>query len=207
MSRLATVAGAVSALLVAGSAVAWATTLTVTSKHLGASALTTPVMYPVSVTTTDLAGNPGRVRQGDRISFVWSRQVDEPSLCSGWSNTSSSQSLSMTWTAVDGTSTDDLLKPGTTFTCATGLHVGTFDFGGSNYISGGNITYSSSTTSLTVGTSTTTLTVTLGAESGAGGSATSSGAAGTWTPDTAVTDRSAHSVGTNLAITSSSVQF
>ena len=198
------IAGAL-AVVTAGAATAWATSLTVTSKHLGAAALTTPVMYPVSVTTTDLSATPGRARQGDRITFVWSQKVDEPSLCSGWSNTSSTQSLSMTWTAIDGTTTDDLLKPAATASCSSGLHVGTFDFGGSGYISGGNATFSGSTVSLTVGTTTTTLTVTLGTQSGS--TSASSGTAGTWTPDAAVTDRSAHSVGSNLAITTSTVMF
>ena len=194
------------ALTTAGAGVAWASSLTVTSKHLGAAALTTPVMYPVSVTASDLNGNPGRVRQGDRITFVWSQQVNEPSLCSGWSNSSSTQSLTMTWTITDGSSSDDVLRPSAISTCSTGLHVGTFDLGGSAYVSGGTATFTSSSVALTVGTSTTTLTVTLGFQSG-GTTSTSSGAAGTWTPDAAVTDRSAHSVGSNLAVTLSTVMF
>ena len=204
MSRASLLAGAVAVLVVTGAVVAWATSLGVASKHLGASALTAPVMYPVSVTTTDLSSTPGRMRQGDRITFVWSRQVDEPSLCSGWSNTSSTQSLSMTWTVTDGGASDDLLKPAAIATCSTGLHVGTFDLGGSGYVSG-TVTFTGSTVALTVGATTTTMTVTLGTQTGS--TATSSGAAGTWTPDAAVTDRSAHSVGSNLAITSSTVQF
>jgi len=186
--------------------VAWASTLTVSSKALGAASITTPVMFPQSVTTTDRNGNPGRIRNGDQITFVWSQQVDEPSLCSGWSNASSTQTLSMTWTAIDGTTTHDLLQPAATATCSTGLHVGTFDFGGSGYITGGSVTYSGSTTTLAVGATTTTLTVTLGSESG-GGSSTSSGTVGTWTPNAAVTDRSGHSCGTNLAITTGTVMF
>ena len=183
---------------------AWASTLTVTSKHLGAAAVTAPVMYPVSVTATDLTGTPGRIRGGDRITFVWSRPVDEPSLCSGWSNTSSTQSLSMTWTVTNGTTSDDLLRPAAVSTCATGLHVGTFDLGGAGYVSG-TVTFTSSTVALSVGATTTTLTVTLGTQSGT--SATSSGTNGTWTPDAAVTDRSAHGVGSNLATTASTVVF
>ena len=205
MRRAAVLGAAVTALVLTASAVAWAASLTVTSKHVGAAALTTPVMYPVSVTTTDVNSNPGRARPGDRITFVWSRQVDEPSLCSSWANTSSTQSLSMTWTAIDGTTTDDLLKPAATASCSGGLHVGTFDFGGSGYVSGGNATFSGSAVALTVGATTTTMTVTLGTLTGT--TSTSSGAAGTWTPDPVATDRSAHSVGTNLAVTASTVMF
>jgi hypothetical protein len=205
MKRPAVIAALLAVVLVADLGVAWAASLTVTSKALGGAALTTPAMFPESVTAADGNGNVGRIRGGDKITFVWSRQVNEPSLCSGWSNASSTQTLSMTWTAVDGTATDDVLQPAATATCTTGLHVGKFDLGGSNYING-TVTYTGSTTSLTVGASTTTLTVTLGSESG-GGSSTSSGTNGTWTPDAAATDRSGRSCGACLAITTNTVMF
>jgi hypothetical protein len=203
--RLALLATALALVVAVDAGVAWASSLTVTSKHLGASALTTPVMYPVSVTAVDGGGNVGRVRQGDKITFVWSQPVDEPSLCSSWSNASSTQSLSMNWTAIHSTGTNDVLKPAAVAACATGLHVGTFDLGGSGYISG-TVTYGGSTVSLTVGASTTTMVVTLGSDSG-GGTSQSSGAAGTWTPDVALTDRSGHNCGSNLAITVATVMF
>ena len=203
MRRASVVAAVLAASTAAASA--WATSLTVTSKHLGGGPVTTPVMYPVSVTATDLTGTPGRIRGGDKITFVWSQPINEPSLCSGWSNLSSTQSLSMTWTVTDGTTSDDVLKPAAVATCSTGLHVGTFDLGGSGYVTSGTVTYTSCSVTLSVGASTTTLTVTLGTQSGT--TATSSGTVGTWTPDSAVTDRSSHSVGSNLATTVSTVQF
>lgn len=204
MRRVAILAAALSAVLLSELGFAWASSLTVTSARLTASDAATPTMFAESVTPADGNGNVGRIRNGDKITFVWSQPVDEPSLCSGWSNAASTHTLSMTWTAVHG-SGDDFLQPGSTSTCATGLHVGKFDFGGAGYLTG-TVTYTGSTTTLTVGASTTTLSVTLGSESG-GGSSTSSGTNGTWTPDPAVTDRSGHSCGSNLAITVGTVMF
>jgi chitinase len=206
MRRSSLVAALLVLALAAGASVAWASSLTVTSKQLGESTLSAPVMYPVSVTTVDGDGTVGRVRQGDRITFVWSQQIDEPTLCSGWSNTSSSQTLSMTWTGIDGTASDDLLKPGSVATCVGGLHVGTFDLGASSYFNSGTVTYSGSTTTLTVGATTTTLTVTLGSDSGST-QRSSGGTAGTWTPDPAVKDRSGNTCGANLATTTGTVMF
>jgi len=189
-----------------GLGAAYASSMTLSSKKMGAATAATPVMFPVSVTTTDGERHVGRIRTGDKIQLVWSRQINEPTLCSSWSNTLSTQSISMTWVAVDGSASDDVLQPSTAAGCTGGFHAGTFDMGSAAYVTGGNMTFSGSTTSLTVGASTTTLTVTLGSSTGGTG-VTASGTVGTWTPDAALTDRSGHNSGSNLATTSGTVQW
>jgi len=204
--RPVTVVGALALMSTLGLGAAYASSMTLSSKMMGAASATTPVMFPVSVTASDGEGHAGRLRAGDKIQLVWSRQINEPSLCSSWSNTSSTRSISMTWVAVDGSTSDDVLQPGNATGCTGGFHAGTFDMGSAAYVTGGNMTFTGSTTSLTVGASTTTLTVTLGTSTGGSG-VTASGTVGTWTPDAALTDRSGHNSGSNLATTSATVQW
>ena len=206
MIRPVTVGAVLALVSTVGLGAAYASSLTLSSKKMAAAPATTPVMFPVSVTTTDGEGHVGRIRTGDKIQLVWSRQINEPSLCSSWTNASSTQSISMTWVAVDGTTSDDLLQPSTATGCTGGFHAGTFDMGSAAYVTGGNMTFAASTTSLTVGASTTTLTVTLGTSTGGSG-VQATGTVGTWTPDAALTDRSGHNSGSNLATTSGTVQW
>jgi hypothetical protein len=208
VSRVVVVATVAAALLASGLGVAAAASLTVQSAHLVAAAATTPVMYPRSVAFT--AGTTaGRVEKSDTVTLVWSQPVDEPTLCSGWANSSSSQSIALTWTVTPGSgSTNDTLAVGGTVpaTCSSGFHVGTVDLGARGYVSSTPVSFTSSTTSLSVGT-TTTLTVTLGTQSGTGIGTVSSGTAATWTPAAALRDRSARSCGANLASSLTTVQF
>lgn len=204
------VVAAVTAAAVASGGTAWAAAFTLTSAHLGASSATTPVMFPVSVTLTNKNnGTAGKAQSGDTITFVWSQPVDETTMCSGWSNSSATQSLTYQWSIVNGGSGDDILQAtGSSSICSSGLHVGTVDLGSSGYdTSTSAIDFSSTTNALTVGATTTTLVVTLGGPSNSNAGTVSSGNAAVWTPDTAVKDRSARTCRTNLAQSSATVQF
>ncbi|MDQ1746021.1 MAG: hypothetical protein QOD07_284 [Frankiaceae bacterium] len=202
---------AAAAVVVVSAGTAWAAGLTLTSAHLGASSLTSPVMFPVSVTLANKTnGTVGKVQSGDTVTFVWSQPVDETTLCSGWSNASSTQLLTLQWSVVNGASgADDTLQAtGSSATCATGLHVGTVDLGSAGYDTGSTaIDFTTTTNALTVGSTTTTLVVTLGGGSAVNAGTVASGNAAVWTPDSAVKDRSARTCRTNLAKSSSTVQF
>jgi hypothetical protein len=208
MIRALAAAGAV---VVVSAGTAWAAGLTLTSAHLGASSLTSPVMFPESVTLANKNnGTVGKVQSGDTVTFVWSQPVDETTLCSGWSNASSTESLTLQWSVVNGTggADDTLQATGSSATCATGLHVGTVDLGSTGYDTGTTaIAFATTTNALTVSSTTTTLVVTLGGGTNPNAGTVASGNAAVWTPDSAVKDRSARTCGANLAQSSSTVQF
>lgn len=155
-------------------------------------------------------GTAGKVQSGDTVTFVWSQQVDEPSLCSGWSNTSSSQSLTLQWSVVNGASGahDTLQVTGSSSTCVGGLHVGTVDLGAAGYnTSTTAIDFTTTTNVLAVNATYTTLTVTLTGQTNGTAATVGSGSAAVWTPTSTVRDRSGHSCGTNVAQSSTTVQF
>lgn len=202
---------AVAAVLVS-TGTAWAAGLTLSSARLGASSVTTPAMYPVSVSLNNKIGGgiAGKVQNGDSVGFVWSQPVDENSLCSGWSNGSSSQSLTLQWSVVNGAggSHDTLQVTGSTPTCVGGLHVGTIDLGAGGYdTSSTSIDFPTTTNVLSVGAATTTLTVTFGGQINGTAGTVNTGSAAIWTPFATVKDRSGRACGTNLAQSSTTVQF
>jgi len=211
MRRSALLLLPLSAVVLLTARAAWAAGLVLTSQHLGAAAPASPAMFPVSVTVANKAngGHLGKPENGDTITLVFSLPVDEPTMCSGWSNASSSQSLQLQWSIVDGGAGDDTLQPtGTSATCSGGLHVGSIDLGSAGYdTSTTAIDFQTASNALSVGSATTTLTVTLsGIRNGTAGTVSAGGAA-LWTPDPAIKDRSGRSCGANLAQSSATVQF
>ena len=199
------------AALMGGVGTCWGATMTLTSTHLGAASLSTPAMFPVSVTVANKSGGTaGKVQNGDIITFVWSQPIDESTLCSTWTNLVSTQLLTLQWSVVAGTSpnNDKLSVTGTSATCVGGFHVGTIDLGSAGYdTSTTNIDFPTTTNSLSVGASTTTLTVTLAGQKNGTAGTVSSGGAAVWTPDPALKDRSARTCGSNLAQSTATVQF
>lgn len=182
--------------------ICYAASFTLTSTKLGGAAVTTPIMFPDSVSTTNAGANVGKMEKNDTITFIWSRVINQPTLCSGWSNAQSTHTVNMTWTIQNnaGTTGNDVLVPGSTATCTAGLAVGSVDLGSPNYVTS-NGSASSNPTTVTVGTTTTTLTMKLAANpSGAPGTVTN-GSAGTWTPSSAVQDMSGNNCGSNVAKT------
>jgi hypothetical protein len=192
--------------------IGYAASFTLTTKKLGAASVATPIMFPDQIIVGNKAGGHlGKVENGDIITFVWSRQVDEPTLCSGWSNTSSTQNLALQWSLNIGTAPadDTLTVTGTSATCSGGLRIGSVDLGAAGYNTGtGPVDYKTTANALSVGATTTTLTVTLNGQSkGASLGTVSGGGAATWTPDSTVADRAGNNCGNNLAVTSSTTQF
>lgn len=211
--RRVIVVAAVTALVAAAAGVGSAASFTLSTAKLGSASVATPVMFPDSIVLDDPGGKGhvvGRVDNGDTITLVYSRPIDEPTLCSTWSNTSSSQTVKVTWSVVNGTGgANDTLQV-TAFpaaTCANGFPIGAIDLGSGGYNTGtANMSFASNSV-LTVGATTSTVVVTLAGKSGGTQGTVASGTAATWTPDGAVTDRNARNCGANLAKTSATVQF
>jgi hypothetical protein len=208
----ATVLAAVAAIVLCCAGVGAAASFTLTTARLGSASPATPVMYPYVVTTANAGGKAvnGRIDRSDTVSVVWSRPIDQPTLCSGLSNSTSTSTSNMTWIVQNnaGTTGNDVLVPGSITGCSTGMHVGSIDLGSPGYITGSNGTFTSATTTLSVGATLTTLQVTIpGAPTGGTVGTVSSGSAAVWTPDSAVTDLAGHNCGLSLAQTATTVQF
>jgi hypothetical protein len=209
VKRVVTVVSVVTA-FAAVTTLAYAASLTLSTKQLGASAVTTPVMFPESVTIANKGGGHlGKPESGDIITLVYSQLLNAPTVCSGWKNSGPNGSAKLQWTIVDGGAGDDtLVADGTGAPCATGLFIGSIDLGAAGYdLSTTSINFPTTTTTIAFGTSTTTITATLnGQKNGTAGTVTSGNAA-TWTPDSAVTDRNGNNCGLNLAQATATVQF
>jgi hypothetical protein len=191
---------------------AWAAGFTLSTAHLATSALSTPVMFPDWIATTNKSGNGtvGKVQSGDSVTFVWSQTVDEPTLCSGWSNSSSTQSLTLQWSVVAGSGgADDTLQvTGSSSTCSSGLHVGTVDLGSAGYdTSATSIDFPTTTNALSFNGASTILTVTFNGQTHGTAATVSAGNAAVWTPDSSVKDRSGRNCPSCLAQSSTTVQF
>jgi hypothetical protein len=188
--------------------VGYAASFTLTTTKLGAASVSTPIMFPDSVSTTNAGPNIGKIEKNDTITFVWSRVINQPTLCSGWSNAQSTHSVNMSWSIQNnaGATGNDVLVPGTTPTCTAGLDVGAVDLGSPLYV-GSNGSANNNTTTVTVGATTTTLTMKwAGNPSGAPAKVTN-GSAGTWTPDSSVQDMSGNNCGSNIAQTNETNLF
>lgn len=201
----------VAALVLGGVGLAWSAAQTVTSSRLGAFRLGPPAFYPAGVSTVaaSLKVRRGQVSKGDTLTAAFNAQASQATICSGWSNATSSQSLSLvTLTLLDGTSTNDVLTVSAVpTTCATGFHLGTFDLGSAGFVSGGNATFTGSRITLTQTATSTSVTLTLGNRSGATTATVSTPVALTWTPDIAVTDTAGHAATPSLARSAALVQF
>ncbi|HWC33455.1 MAG TPA: hypothetical protein VG650_01390 [Mycobacteriales bacterium] len=208
--RTPVVCAVVAVAVLIGTGTAVATSLTVTSKKLGAAQVTAPAMFPTTITIANgVGGVAGQAENGDIITFVFSQQIDETTLCSGWSNSLSTQSVQEGWAILPGSGgADDTLEVNNpASTCANGFNIGTVDLGSAGYNTGSsNIRFTSTTAALVVGPSTSTLTVTLSGIKGSGGTV-SAGSPAVWTPDSSLKDRSGRTCGNNLAQSTATVQF
>ena len=190
------------AICLAVAGVSYAASFTLTSQKLAAGSVTTPILFPDAVSTTNVGPNVGKMEKNDTILFTWSRQLDQTTLCSGWSNAQSTHTTNITWNITNnsGATGNDVLSPASTATCTAGLRVGSVDLGSPGYVSS-NGTAANSPTTVTVLASTTTLLVKFpNNPTGAPGTVTT-GSAGTWTPNTAVTDLSGNACSASLAKT------
>ncbi len=204
---------AITTALVVPGGLTWAASLLLASRTLDTSSLPTPVMFPMSVTVANKSGGTlGRAQNGDIATLVFSRQIDEPTLCSGWSNASPTQALvNLPWSIVDGGVANDRLRvtgTGVSATCATGFHIGSIDLGSPGYnVSTTAIDFLGTDIALTVGAATTTVTVTLDGQKNGSAVTVPSGASALWTPDPLLKDRAGVNCGSNLSRSSATVQF
>jgi hypothetical protein len=211
MSRRTVVAIACCSCL-AFASIGYAATFTLTTKKLGAAMVTTPIMFPDQIIIANKAGQTlGRADNGDTVTFVYSRQLNEPTLCSGWLNSDPTPAaVKLTWSIINGTggANDTLAVTAVPATCASGFPIGSVDLGsgGYNTSTSADIDFPSNTV-LTVGATTSTIVVTLGGRKGGTQGTVGSGNAATWTPNSAVTDLSGNNCGANLSKTSSTIQF
>lgn len=210
-ARPAVVSMLVAALVLGGAGLAWSAAQPVTSSRLGAFRLGPPAFYPAEISTVaaSLKAKHGQPSKGDTLTAAFNAQASQPTICSGWSNATSSKSLSLvTLTLLDGTSTNDVLTVSAVpTTCATGFHLGTFDLGSAGFVSGGNATFTGSSITLTQTATSTSVTLTLGTRSGGTTATVSTPVALTWTPDIAVTDTTGHAATPSLARSAALVQF
>ena len=202
MSRRAVIA-IVCASCVAIATIGYAASFTLTSTKLGAGSVTTPILFPDAVSTANVGPNVGKMEKNDTITFTWSRQLDQTTLCSTWSNAQSTHTTNITWTIQNNTGAtgnDVLVTAATTAQCSAGLRVGSVDLGSPNYVTSTGSAANAPTT-VTVLASTTTLVMKFAANpTGTPGTVTN-GTAGVWTPNTAVTDLSANACSASLAKT------
>ena len=209
--RRAGVLVALTGLVLTGSGIGWASGITLTSKKLGATALTTPAMFPISLTFTNGGSGVGKPGNGDTIRIVWSQLVDLTTMCSGWTNGATPpSSLKYGWSITNTAGGNDVLAPnGSSGTCASGLHVGSIDLGSTGYNTNATaaIDYPGAQNAISYSGSQTTLLITLGGQTHGTAGLVSSGSAATFTPDAAVTDRTARTCGVNLAQSTTTVQF
>ena len=211
MRRLGVVA-VVAALAATVAGAAYAASFTLTSQHLGSASLTTPILYPRSIATTNNGNRVGQIQKTDTVTWTWPVAIDQTTLCSSWSNAQTAHAVTMTWTISDnaGSSGDDVLVAGTTGgACTSGLHIGSVDLGSAGYITGGNGTIASAQTSEFIigGVTTLQMTVPNGGVTGGTVGTVASGSAAVWTPDAAVTDASGHNCAACLAKSTATVQF
>jgi hypothetical protein len=200
-SRAVTVAAVVAAAL-ALAGVAWAASLTVTSKSLGGATLTTPAFYPSSLTIVN-RGTAGRVDRNDTLTLVYNRVIQNSSLCAGVPQ-GTLTAAGLTFTLSNGGAGNDVLAIAGGSSCAA-LHFGSFLLGSTGYLASGSLTYTASGISVTATATTTTIVLTVG--TGTASSAVNTASVVKYTPDPLMTDIASRSIGTNTATTASGVQF
>lgn len=208
MRAAALVALPVAVLLTATAA--YAAGLTLTTTHLGAAAPTAPAMFPVSVTVANKSGGtPGKPQNGDIITIVYSQPIDASTLCSSWAPTLTSANVQAQWSIQNGVGgANDTLTVTKPPTGCTSFPVGVIDLGASGYnTSTTAIDFPTAANVLSVTSTTTTLTVTLNGQKNGTAGTVSSGSQATWTPSSAVTDRTGRNCGANLAKSTATVQF
>lgn len=201
MSRRSTVA-LFCAICLAVAGVSYAASFTLTSEKLAAGSVATPILFPDAVSTANVGPNVGKMEKNDTITFTWSRPVKLSTVCSAWTQSTTTATLNWTIQNNTGSTGNDVFLPGTNSSCTGGLHIGSVDLGSSAYV-GSTGAASNATTTISVTATTTTLTAKFAANpTGAPGTVTT-GTAGVWTPDTAVTDTAtpAHNCSSSLAKT------
>ena len=202
---LAIVLAAVAAATMAGAA-----TITASAKKLGTATFVAPSFVPSTISTANNGARAGRADRRDTTTISYSQQVKQSTLCSSWSNASTTETLTgVTLTLNDNagaTGNDTLTVGAAPATCASGFHLGTVDTGSNGYATAGNVTYTNSTIALTQTATSTTLVLTFGTVGGTRGTVAAAAAA-IYTPDTMIQSVGGQGIGVNQAATITTVQW
>ena len=203
--RFAVVSVALAAVVLTGTGIAWASGITLTSKKLGAAAVTTPVMFPVSVAFINVSG-AGKAANSDKVVFTFSQPILPSTLCAGWNGVTN---LTFKWAITNVAGGNDRFAPvAGTNPCAAGLNMGAVDLGSTGYNTSTNGTIVDFNGAHVLSSNNTVLTITLsGVRQGASAGTVATGSAATWTPSTLLTDTSGRNCGANLGQSSTTVQF
>ena len=189
---------------------AGAATIVLVAKQLATATDSAPVFVPLTLSTANNRGPAGRADRTDTTTVTFSEQVNQSTLCSGWSNASNTQTLNTVTLMLNdnaGASGNDTLTVGAVpATCGSGFHFGTIDTGSNAYVTGGVVSFTNSTITLAQTANSTTLVLTFGTPSAARG-IVAAGTAAIYTPDPAIHDIANHAVGTNQAATTTTVQW
>ncbi|HZT66155.1 MAG TPA: hypothetical protein VFA11_10240 [Acidimicrobiales bacterium] len=194
--------------------VAWAAGLTVTAQKLTAGSAAVPGFYPVSVATTNVTGGTrGLAETGDILTVVFSPGLNPATLCSSWPSRNQKVKGTVAINDNAGSTGNDTLTVGAINGSACGgtFTFGTVDLGSAGYVTGGSVSFTNSTITLSspMG-SPATLVITLGSASGTGTpTRVTSGNPAIYTPATAIQNTSGVSIGANTSSTpiTSVVQF
>jgi hypothetical protein len=209
---------AVTVVLVAvvATGVAVAATFSLTSKHLGAGQVTTPLLFPDSLDIADKGGAGhalGRPDGGDTITVVYSRVLAKTDFCSGWTGgpggTPSFDLIGNKEAGATGNDTITVDQSSLNVTCTGGFHFGSIDLGATGSFVTTTVDFSKSKVALTTTQTTSTLVVTLGNVGRNGGTVGTVGASttATYTPDPTLSDSQGNTIGTNVAKTPAEQQF
>jgi hypothetical protein len=124
-----------------------------------------------SLVTANAAGNTAtEIESGDTITITFSAQIDAKDVCSSWTNgltTTQSASTGSVVTVTPGSGdSDNVLSFTTPPSACTTFNFGSIDLGTNHYVTGGSLTFTSSTISYNGNTD--TLQITLGTSGGTG---------------------------------------
>ena len=181
--------------------VSWAAGLSVTSARLGATAVAAPALYPTAVAVAN-NGEAGKVTGGDTVTVTFTGNLKQSTVCSSWTGAATARNQPLLAAVlVDGGAGPDTL----TLTPGQGCSFGTLSLGSTEYVTGGNHSYETSTLSLTAAPPY-QLRLLLGGNSGVGATQILGANTMTYTPDAAMTDTSTPAVSASPSTASSSGQ-
>jgi hypothetical protein len=210
MSRRVVAFAVAAAIVVAGST-AYGASITFTTPHLGATSLAVPKFYPNSLVAANV-GTAHQINTGDTLTVVYSEEMQASTLCTGATTGVGTITSGTAFTVTIGNNTgatgNDVLSINSvpTSDCTDGqLRFGTVDLGSPNYVTTA-ASFTSSTVALTQTATSATLVFTLNGRTGTFATV-ASGAAAVYTPNAALTDTAARSIGSSTAVTTATVQF
>jgi hypothetical protein len=191
---------------------AGAATIAVSATKLATATIVAPVFVPLTLSTTNNGPKVGRADKNDTTTITYSQPVNQPTLCSGWSNASNGETLTGVTLVLNdnvGTTGNDTLTVGAVPpTCATGFRFGTIDTGSNAYTTGGTASFTNSTIDLLQTPTSTTVVFTFGNPGGAGiRGIVTTGTAAIYSPDATLQDAIGRNIGLNQTAATTTIQW